>query len=164
MVCSMGMKSSLDWYMCKTQPRSECFYDGSVGSELFFKARTKSLEVYSRVYRWSNEGSKICRMCERGVDETIEHLLLQCEGYDREREMMLYVVKREMGEGKWEEICEMQEWELVRPVLCLLGLSRMDKWNRETVESVKDFLERVWMKRSLANEDRERGRRDEGDV
>lgn len=41
---------------------------------------TKSLEVNSRVYRWKNGGSKLCMMCERGVDETVEHLLLECVG------------------------------------------------------------------------------------
>ena len=51
---SLWEKSSVEWYRRKTQPKSECFYDGSMGSELPFKARTKSLEVNSRVYRWAN--------------------------------------------------------------------------------------------------------------
>ena len=62
-----------------------------MGSELLFKARTKNLEVNSRVYRWANEGSKTRRMCDREVDETIEHVMLQCTRYERERAEMMEV-------------------------------------------------------------------------
>ena len=47
----MGFKD--DWYVGKAKPRNEWFYDESLRSELLFKARSKSLEVY----RWQNEGS-----------------------------------------------------------------------------------------------------------
>ena len=77
----VGGKSSLEWYQGKARPKSEAFYDGSLGSILLFKARTKSLEVNSRVYRWANEGSKECRMCTWGVDETIVHVLIECPCY-----------------------------------------------------------------------------------
>ena len=43
-------KSILDWYVSKAKPRNEWFYDESLGSDLLFKAISKSLEVYARVY------------------------------------------------------------------------------------------------------------------
>jgi len=46
---SLWEKSSLEWYRRKAQPKSECFYAGSMGSEVLFKARTKSLKVNSSV-------------------------------------------------------------------------------------------------------------------
>ena len=46
----MAEKSILDWYVSKAKPRNEWFYDESLGSDLLFKAISKSLEVYARVY------------------------------------------------------------------------------------------------------------------
>ena len=37
------------------------------------------------VYRWQNEGSKICKMCDKGVKETVQHLVLYCKLYEREK-------------------------------------------------------------------------------
>ena len=60
----MRDKNTLEWYQVKEVPGREWFYDGSLGDDLLFKARTKSLELNSRVYRWRNEGSSVCRMCD----------------------------------------------------------------------------------------------------
>ncbi|KAG0725205.1 hypothetical protein GWK47_039070 [Chionoecetes opilio] len=72
----MSEKSTLEWYRKKDQPRNERFYDSGYGGDLLFRARKKSLEVNSRMYRWKNGGSKVCVMCVTGVDETVEHLML----------------------------------------------------------------------------------------
>ena len=65
-------KSILDSYESKTKSRNEWFYDGSLGSELLFKAKSKSLEVYARVYIWKNEGRKICKLCNEKVESMKE--------------------------------------------------------------------------------------------
>ena len=145
----MSEKSSLEWYARKDEPRSECFYDGSRSGELLFKARTQSLEVNSRTYRWENDGDKTCKMCDSGRDETIEHVLLECEKYERERRSMIEDVKEEIGSELWESM--VQEGEGINPtrvVLFLLGLSTEDEWNSTTVERVKAFLESMWTERS----------------
>ena len=36
---NMRQRSSLDWYVAKTGPKNELFYDGSIASELLFKGR-----------------------------------------------------------------------------------------------------------------------------
>jgi len=97
----METKSSLDLYKAKETPRRELFFDGDLGSSLLFKARSKSLEVNSRVYRWMNEGSKLCRMCDVGRDETIEHLVLECPMYANDRREMMSTVTREIGIERW---------------------------------------------------------------
>jgi hypothetical protein len=48
-----GEKSTLEWFMRKKCPKPEIFYGGCYGSELLFKARSKSLEVNGRTYRWN---------------------------------------------------------------------------------------------------------------
>ena len=50
-------KSTLGWYKGKEKPRMELAYDGSKREELFFKARTGSLELNVRTHSW-NQGSQ----------------------------------------------------------------------------------------------------------
>ena len=144
---NMRGKDTLDWYMAKASPKKELFYDGSMASELLFKARTKSLELNSRTYKWNDEGSKVCNKCDRGVDETIEHVMLECEKYEREREEMLNVVKLELGPTLWDNMCQLAEGNPQYLVVYLLGLSLTDNWNEVTIEGVKSFLESMWLKR-----------------
>ena len=66
----MSQISTLKCCRGKEQARYESFYDGSFGEYLLFRARTKSLEVKSRVSRWKNGGCKRCMLCDKGVDET----------------------------------------------------------------------------------------------
>ena len=95
--CKMSGKSTLEWYRGKDRPGYESCYDGSYGSDLLFKARTKSLELNSRVYRWTNGGSKTCIVCESGEDETIEHMITECDRYVDARARMLNIVKEQIG-------------------------------------------------------------------
>ena len=97
-----------------------------MASELLLKARTKSLGLNSRTSRWKNEGSTTCNMCDRGVDETIEHVMLECEKYEREREEMLSVVKQELGQTLWDNLCQLAEGNPQFLVVNLLGLSLTD--------------------------------------
>ena len=115
----MSEKTTLEWYQRKDRSRYESFYDGSRGGDLLFRARTKSLEVNSRVYRWKNGGSKVCEVCERGVDETVEHLMLECEGYGGARDRMLDVVTEEIGVEACREMRERNAGEWME---YLLGL------------------------------------------
>ena len=140
----METKSSLEWYRAKEVPRRELFLDGNQGSSLLFKARSKSLEVNSRVYRWGNEGSKQCRMCDGGQDETVEHMFLECPRYVSERREMMSAVTREVGMERWAAI---QGEGTDRMMEVLLGLSCGNEWNSATAENVKRFLEKVWGKR-----------------
>ena len=142
-------KVTLVWYRGKDQPRYERLYDGSFGGELLFKARTKSLEVNSRVYRWENDGSKLCIMCRVGEDETVEHLMLECERYEYERQRMLETVVEEIGVDRWNEVKERSVNDQMK---YLLGLSGEWKSESGVGECVKDFLVCAWMSRKSMNE------------
>ena len=52
----MENKETLQWYKDKNKPRWESCYDGSWEAKLLFKAKSESLEVNSRTYRWDNGG------------------------------------------------------------------------------------------------------------
>ena len=74
-------KSTLALYHGKEKPRKELFYDGSKRGELLFKARTGSMELNARTYRWNPEGTKNCLMCRCGDEETIEHCMVECKAF-----------------------------------------------------------------------------------
>ena len=77
----MGMqtKSTLKWNGRRECPKCEWWYDGSWGGELLFRAMSQSLEVNARTYRWKESKSKKCDMCACGMDETVYHVIVECE-------------------------------------------------------------------------------------
>ena len=55
------------------------WYDGSLGGDRLLRARAQCMDVNARSYRWSESRSKVCQMCDMGEDETVEHVMLECE-------------------------------------------------------------------------------------
>ena len=100
------------------------------------------MDVNARNYRWCESRSKVCQMCDMGEDETVEHVVLECEKYNRERIVMMRVVLTEMG-CEMNEVMEKtgKEW-----MVLLLGLC--DETNEYMIEAVKEFLERMWHARN----------------
>ena len=155
--CKMSGKSTLEWYRGKDRPGYESCYDGSYGSDLLFKARTKSLELNSRVYRWTNGGSKTCIVCESGEDETIEHMITECDRYVDARARMLNIVKEQIGVEEWNRMSERNDNTEVKYLLCL-HIER--KCTVQVTECVKDYLESAWRTRARVIErrrDQQRG-------
>lgn len=48
--------------------------------------------IHARNYRWSETCRKVCQMFDKGEDETVEHVILECEKYEREGMEALQVV------------------------------------------------------------------------
>ena len=86
----------------KTNPRKEIYYDGSFGSSLLFKARSGSLELNSRTYRWNENQTKLCIKCNEGVEEDLSHVVIHCEKYDCARDV--FILKVAIGRERWIEI------------------------------------------------------------
>ncbi|MPC29593.1 hypothetical protein E2C01_022834 [Portunus trituberculatus] len=74
-------ESTLEWYKEKEAPMYERWYGGSLGGDLF-KARAQCVDV-------SESRSKVCQMCDMGEDETVEHVMLECEKCERGRHEMI---------------------------------------------------------------------------
>ncbi|MPC87583.1 hypothetical protein E2C01_082449 [Portunus trituberculatus] len=99
------------------------------------------MDVNARSYRWSESRSKVCHMCDSGEDETVEHVMLECVKYARDRYEMIQVVLTELGHDRNERVEKTgREWMVV-----LLGLSK--ETNERIIEAVKEFLERMWRAR-----------------
>ena len=73
-------------------------------------------------------------MCEKGMDETLEHLMLECEKYQYARSKML------RGSGRRDR-SEMRKRSVNRQMEYLLGLSAEWRSNSRALESVKEFLD-----------------------
>ena len=134
----MHVKPTLAWYERKECPRHEWCFDGSFGSQLLFKARTQSLEVNGRTYRWSESGVKMCEQC----DESVVHLVLECEKYERERQRLLDNVMQLVGQDEWARECSRDD----NGMSLLLGLG---VGSPGVTEIMKGFLVKVWNKRLM---------------
>ena len=55
------------------------------------------MDVNARNYIWSESRSKVYQICDMGEDETVEHVVLECEKYDRDIMEMMRVILTEMG-------------------------------------------------------------------
>ena len=106
----------MEWYKEKEAPMYERWYDGSLGGDLLFRARAQCMDVNERNYRWSESRSKVCQMCNIGEDELVEHVVLECEKYERDRMEMMQVILTELGHS-WDERVKMtgREWTHFAP-------------------------------------------------
>ena len=130
----ISSKRTLKWYEGKVKPMVERKYDGSYSSELLFRARSQSLAVNDQTYRWNDVGSRECQVCRISEVKSVYHVIVECEGYEREssacKKLMKCLNENFIVEQN-ENICK------------ILGL---DGDPRMKIEPVKKFLESVWKK------------------
>ena len=134
----MERKSTLKWYGMKEVPKGVCYYTGSWGCELLFKARSQSLEVNARTYKWNENKSKECKMCGSGQVESVYHVIVECVRYERERSVLIQEVCNEWGTqfiNNWAENADGYMCQL----LGIVGVT-----NRKTIEAVKEYLVKAW--------------------
>ena len=141
----MESKSTLVWYREKEVPKCERYYDGSWGSELLFKARTQSLEVNGRTYRWNTDRNRMCKMCNIEEVESVYHLIVECEKYDMERQVYIERVRGEIGEN----IFAAWDGDERNSMCVLLGISGTP--TDSMIEGMKDFLIQIWNKRNQSD-------------
>ena len=70
-------------------------------------------------------------------------MIVECEGYERERQVLIQVVRAEIGGGIFDDWHD-NEWK----GMCVL-LSISDLPNGQLIEAVKETLEKVWNIRKL---------------
>ena len=133
-------KTSLVRYQEKQVPRREIFYDGSLGSSLLFKARTESVELNARTYRWQENYDK-CKLFVRKPKEDVTHWIVECEFYDDERTRFIRKIVGIIGEERWEEIRMKDDLGLGY----ILGIESSVPIG--VIEETKLYLEQLWYKR-----------------
>ena len=100
----MGNKSKLKMYSEKVAPMKDIFYSGNKGSSLLFKVRTNSQEVKDRTYRFNENRDRLCQMSNMVVEETLDHLIVECLAYDITRVKTVGDNKGILGKSKCREI------------------------------------------------------------
>ena len=89
------------------------FFSGNKGSSLVFKAaRTNSLEIKDRTYRFNESRERLCKMCNMEVEETFDHLIVECPAYDIARVKTMGEYKGILRESKFREIINSEDNEL----------------------------------------------------
>ncbi|KAF2354415.1 hypothetical protein FHG87_014830 [Trinorchestia longiramus] len=98
------------------------------------RRRCKALSVNRHTWRWNEGNTRLCLQCNRGVEETVEHLVLECSKYEQERESLMDVVHEQCGENKWNA----RHVEEDSGIRYLAGL--YEECNMTVVDAMKDFL------------------------
>jgi hypothetical protein len=62
---------------------------------LVAQLRTGHCGLNSYLWRFKKVESELCEVCEEGQNETVEHYLLECKGYERAREKLKSIVGEE---------------------------------------------------------------------
>ena len=137
----MQRKSTLQWYRRKQRPEGVTWHVGDLGSKLFYKARVRTLEVKGR----NREGEdQRCNSCRTEEIESIEHLIVECRGYEEQRERLIAAVVEVIGEEEWARRLEEEE-----AALCtVLGLYGDRQETKRLVGHTKVFLTQCWERRS----------------
>ena len=139
-------KTSLARYGKKKCPKKETFYDGSWVSSLLFGARSGSLDLNERTYRFNDTRSKICEHgCIQGGrqrEETVQHIMTECEGYPEAMDWAIREYNDILGEQRFREISESSEDQGLD---FLIGLE--DDVPPEVLEVTKAYLGLIWIER-----------------
>ena len=127
------------------------------GEVLLARFRSGSAAVGSETGRWfggrtgvwAEDGTErkrvvVCGLCERGVEETVEHVLIECEAFEEEREEWRRAMEGELGVG-WSERVGFPPFELMlgRRVPGLGAEGRLTCWVASTCLCAK-----LWSKRA----------------
>ena len=131
-------KVSLRNYSLKLEPSKEKFYNGNWASSLLFKARTNSLELRSRVYRFEGNGDKTCLACNMGCEETVHHIIVECQAYEEVRVSAIADYVGSIGRDKFNRVISREDDGLNY----FLGLG--EDINTEVVEITKSLLLSIW--------------------
>ena len=142
----MENKSSLKLYSSKGKPKKEIFYNGDWGSSLLFKARSNSLEVNDRTYRFRESRDRNCMVCNMRVRETLDHLFVECPAYEQARDGVTRDFKDLLGENEFREIISSDDNGLG----FFLGL--VEGGSLQVLELTKAFLTKIWGIRDMVTD------------
>ncbi|KAF2353404.1 hypothetical protein FHG87_015841 [Trinorchestia longiramus] len=92
-------------------------------------------------HKYTVTATRLCLQCNSGVEETVEHLALECNKYEHKRESLMDVVYEQYGENQWNARCVEGDSD----TRYLVGLD--EECNVIVVDEMKGFLVHAWSKR-----------------
>ncbi len=152
-------KSSLLYYaLLKDKPLLEeyllCNTD-FYGASLKFKARSNTLPLNARTYKWNNDNSTICPLCNNG-NEDLKHFLFTCNSLQNIRAAEYKCLENDLKDNNFDDIWYLFISSDLNVKTCLyLGLSKtyfMDV-NIDCALDIfdhacKSFLKKAWYVRN----------------
>eukprot|EP00033_Pygsuia_biforma_P001524 GCRY01001719.1.p1 GENE.GCRY01001719.1~~GCRY01001719.1.p1 ORF type:complete len:483 (-),score=113.93 GCRY01001719.1:36-1454(-) len=91
----------------------------------------------------------VCPMCKKEMEETVEHVLLQCSAYDEIREEFGKVMTVIMGEGKEKWMKELKSWkeDKIMNVLVGDGSGIEEEVRTKVVDMTEQLLFKIYYQR-----------------
>ena len=135
----MEGKSTLRWYRNKKMIGREEWYQGDWAGKLLFKARSDTLELNGRN---RDVREQRCQLCNE-EKETLEHFIIECEKYRKQRKILDTQIAKIIGRKEWEKRKDGED----RGILTVLGLTNDKDIDKRIVSHVKMFLTESWSAR-----------------
>ena len=82
-------------------------------------------------------------MCDLGEDETVMHVVVECDKYDVQRDRFLNVLRNEYEDDRIAEWMERED----KGLRVLLGIE--SGVNDNVIDAMKEFLEQVCKRRGI---------------
>ena len=82
-------------------------------------------------------------MCDLGEDETVMHVVVECDKYDVQRDRFLNVLRNEYEDDRIAEWMERED----KGLRVLLGIE--SGVNDNVIDAMKEFLEQVCKRREI---------------
>jgi hypothetical protein len=136
-------KSSLSIYRHREVFKYDDYARGDKASELLFKARTGDLEVNAKIHRWTPGLEKFCEVCKKNEEETVQHMIAECIGYNEEREQAMLEITELWGKKYTDSWEQLEQDGQVAAVLGIPNGAEEEQW-----KIVKRMLYKMWQKRS----------------
>ena len=135
-------KSSLAAYKGLPKPVKSNVWDGSKGARLLFQGRAGVINVEKRKQKWTRGSDGKCKVCNNGEDETIDHMVLWCRGYQGSREGLFERWKDK--DSKCSSLDQVRDLSESDRLAWFLGMKGGVPGSRAGIESVKGFLVECW--------------------
>ena len=104
-----------------------------------FKARSDTLELNGRN---RDVREQRCQLCNE-EKETLEHFIIECEKYRKQRKILDTQIGKIIGRKEWEKRKDGED----RGILTVLGLTNDKDIDKRIVSHMKMFLTESWSAR-----------------
>ncbi|KAF2358365.1 hypothetical protein FHG87_010875 [Trinorchestia longiramus] len=105
---------------------------------MIFQVLLLEVEARRRTWRGIEENARLCLQYNKGLEETVEHLFLECSKYEHEQESLMDAVHEQYGENQWNARCVEED----SGMRYLVGLD--EECNQTVVDAMKNFLVHTW--------------------
>ena len=146
---NMNRKSTLCIYQYRDQWGKNPWLGADETTIRWIRCRIGDIQLHHRTAHWDNQSDK-CSFCP-SERETLEHVLVKCPGYQKERQEALERLRSHVGQDKTDEWLAIESTE--EQAAAILGIT--GEPDEATIDIAKELVNRIWEKREVKESDRE---------